>query len=127
MSGCDKQKATVYTPGDLCWIIVDDVNSPTGTWFGEVLSFGPEPWAVRAKIIDSAVKNSSSGNLYFGKEPYVNYSVIPDSPYIRDLLEKISFLKNKIANIKAIRDVREKAFMEAFAAIGSSVKPPAKL
>jgi len=84
--------------GDRCIIEVDEVNRPTGLWWGRVTSVGPEDWKVEA-VIDGGKFHVSREEFIYGKpvltderkdqEPSVSYYVLPDTDSVRALLQRL--------------------------------------
>jgi len=115
MSGYDHLKTHSYQPGEKCWLLVDKVNRPTGRWQGEIISASNN--LIKAKITDQNILNTKL-NHFFDKEPHQNYKVIPSNPYTDYLLDVIESLKITNEDAKITWEIREKALMDAFAAIG---------
>lgn len=108
-----------YRVGDPCWILVDQVNSPTGCWRGEIVFVADDPKTLngvrlRAKITDLKIQDTIRREL-FGREPSVNYRVMPSSSYIDALQEQIASLKTQEENLRRYYQIRETVFKEALA------------
>lgn len=91
---CDKE---LLQPGKPCIIIVDEVNNPTGIWWGEIISVEPRnTWLeVTARVkggrfaLDERRKPIYSDE-HQGLEPSKNYRVVPDTKTIREMLAQMA-------------------------------------
>lgn len=77
---CDKPLLQL---GDACIIEVNEVNSPTGIWEGVV--GGVEDVDGRWLRVRATIK----GGEHDGREPSVNYGVLPDTATVRDLVSRL--------------------------------------
>lgn len=109
-------------PEDLCWVIVDGVNSPTGYWRGEVVEVTPKDgWnLVRAIITDprqdpQSPESTGRRDSYFGREPYLNYSVIPSNQEFDGLVKTITSLEATLDQERVTARTRESALRGALA------------
>lgn len=119
---CDKDLLTVGSP---CIIEVNDVNSPTGLWWGEVIDVkNHNDWLeIIAKITGGEFKVYSNvrtipvkSDQYKDVIPHVNYTVYPCTETIIWLFERIKNLEklrenanNKIFIIKDfLKDILSK-------------------
>lgn len=128
---CDKTHQ--YSVGDKIWVHVDDVNSPTGWWHGEVISvdvpstgYDQSP-RIQVKLTDLRLEyeqelHPTKVNLWFNRQPSVNFNIYPRNPYTDYLIGSIVEMKKNIDNLNWKHSVREKALMDAFAAIGGKNK-----
>lgn len=96
MAGSTHSKLVV---GEKCWIIVDDVNHPTGYWKGEVLNIVEHETysSIKAKITDGRIKDGHNC-IHYDKEPTVNYSVLPQG-------EDFDWLLRRIQNLETILQI----------------------
>lgn len=91
-------------PGRSCIIVVDDVNSPTGIWWGKVVetnvsgSPGNQYLQVEAQIDGGAFRlaldigrcgDPIRSDEYRGQTPRANYRVYPDTATTRQLFQQI--------------------------------------
>lgn len=113
----------VYELGEKVWVIVDDVNSPTGRWQGEVSvsedreCYGKMVPYFEVKLTDPRLeKETNFGRSWVGQTPTVNYSVLPRTPYIDKVFELLSRAEETARNTAYRARVREEAFKEAIAA-----------
>ena len=118
----------LYKVGDRCIIVVNDVNSPTGTWEGEVTFAAEEATAesgyrrVRAKITDPKVKSRGAQVDYarfFEAEPTVNYSVYPFNTFTRRLFDWIESLEGRLTASHNAAALREEGFKRALVALAT--------
>jgi hypothetical protein len=100
---CD---AGLLEPGSMCIIEVDDVNSPTGLWWGTVVEVIPHDnyLAVSAKITGGKFTMNGDSpvlcNEEQGQTPHVNYTVYPSTKTTRRLF---SCIKREQANAERAR------------------------
>ena len=113
----------VYNVGDPVWVIVDDVNSPTGRWRGEIsvsedrLCYDRMVPHFEVKLTDPRLeKEMHYGRSWLGQTPTVNYRVLPRTPYIDRAFELLSAAEEATRNTAYRARVREEAFKEAIAA-----------
>lgn len=113
----------VYELGDKVWVIVDDVNSPTGEWQGEVSvsedreCYGKMRPYFEVKLTDPRLeKEMHYGRTWLGQTPTVNYNVMPRTPYIDKMFELLNRAKEATRSTAYLARVREEAFKEAIAA-----------
>jgi len=104
---CDKELLTVGSP---CIIEVNDVNSPTGIWWGEVVEVRCHDTylSIIAKITGGRFQLVELGKAVrsdecMGQVPSVNYDVFPDTESIRQLFWRIQ--RAEAATDQAKRDV----------------------
>jgi len=95
------QSYTEMNVGDPCWVLVDKVNDPVGTWHGvvlEIVKHADDPehvwYSIKAKLDDGRLadmqrKDPHGSGRFFDQEPCVNYRVLPDTEDIRSLLGTI--------------------------------------
>ncbi|MFC1723532.1 hypothetical protein ACFL0V_05315 [Nanoarchaeota archaeon] len=108
---------------DPCWVIVNDVNSPTGYWRGKVVQVEPqEGWSkVRAVITDPRQNPQhpnfigTTGSRFYGQEPNANYSVIPSNQEFDGLVRTITHLEATLSNERTTARVREDTLKDAIA------------
>lgn len=108
-----------YKVGDPCWIIVNDVNRPTGRWKGIVTvgnDLGLLGASITAIITDERIPAATiARSSYLNRSPTENYLVLPRNLYIDhfwNLLDKAE--ADVIAGAVRAR-TREEAFKEALA------------
>lgn len=134
MSDSDKTRTMflgedyVFTVGEKCFIVVDDVNSPTGTWEGEVTEVS-EPGeytrtrTVKAKITDPRVKTFSRGGSsygwYFERAPTVNYRVYPFNTFTVYLFDRIERLEGQLEATRNAAALREEGMKRAIVALAT--------
>ena len=82
---------------DPCWVIVGTANSPTGYWRGKVVS--TEEHSEYKQVI-AVIKDKDVPRGYEGKEPVVNYLVVPSSRDIDMLVGTIKGLEGILASTR---------------------------
>lgn len=110
----------IYAVGDPVWIEVNDVNSPTGWWHGEVTEIYIQfdrPY-YRAKITDTRLKgqeehSSSMGFTYYDRAPNVNYTLYPRNKHTDDLIRRIQHLEVEARKDRSRAALREDTLLEA--------------
>ena len=90
MAGTSSDLTTSFSPGQICILYVDDVNTPTGWWFGvvdTVVQHGS--WAdISAHITGPFMLDKSWKPIYGNQKelPFQNYAVYPDTPSMRSVI-----------------------------------------
>ncbi len=85
--------------GDKCILVVDDVNSPTGTWWGTITSVDNDNY--EAQITEGPFKMKEGFPIFSSEEagvvPHVNYSIYPNNEATRTLFNEISEMKKQVS------------------------------
>lgn len=98
----------LLTLNSQCIIYVDEVNSPTGYWWGTVILLEPLTAKITGGKFDLNDGNFLKPKYSNEKEnqiPSLNYKIYPDNPIIREVLFK--FLKEKEKLDKKNEYIRE--------------------
>lgn len=104
--------------GASCIIRVNDVNSPTGVWWGTVEDVMERDGhlAVRAVITGGRFNIDDTGCIVYSTEkkevvPYVNYTVYPDTHTTRELFHHLLKAEAKASNLaRELKSFRETFF-----------------
>lgn len=105
----------LFIVGSKCIIEIDDVNSPTGFWWGTISSVtfneNVKGWYVKATITEGRFTIGEYGteiysNEFEGREPSVNYTLYPRTKQTIELVWDI--IRNNNRKNQEILELRKK-------------------
>jgi len=112
-------------PGTPVLILVNDVNSPTGTWMGELVSINSEskPASDKRYYIDGTLWVSCTAKItdpkHTGKTPHVNYTVYPLTTSTKHFLRQVESLKVEVRGLNNRLRIERQVFHGLMASIVS--------